>query len=366
MKKKKIAIFLPSLSDGGAEKVMVSLANNFASKFYSVDLLLVSQEGVYFNMLSDEVRLINLDKSRAIYVVPRILKYLKNERPDVLLSALTHTNVIALICKVLCLRKIRVVVSERSIISNSTLLSGNCLYLINKSILKLLYPLADSIIAISKGCAKDLVETLKISNKKIVVINNPLIKDSNININDSNEDKINLSLQHNNNLIIAVGRLKKVKNFPLLIKAFDIVRKTVPSSLIILGEGPERNNLEKLIKELHLEKSISLPGFVNNPIDYMKKSEVFVSSSSWEGFGNVIVEAMSVGLKIVSVDCPGGPREILEDGKWGKLVPLNNVSLLADAIKKIIDEEVKYDVKLRASHFNINDIADKYLQTFNI
>lgn len=372
MKKKKIAIFLPSLSDGGAEKVMVSLANNFVSKFYSVDLLLVSQEGVYFNMLSDEVRLINIDKSRAIYAVPRILKYLRNERPDVLLSALTHTNVIALICKVLCLRKIRVVVSERSIISNSTLLSGNRLYLINKYILKLLYPLADSIIAISKGCAKDLVKTLEISNKKIVVINNPLIKDSNININDSNEDKINLSLQHNNNnnkhkhLIIAVGRLKKVKNFPLLIKAFAIVRKTVPSSLIILGEGPERNNLEKLIKELHLEKSISLPGFVNNPIDYMKKSEVFVSSSSWEGFGNVIVEAMSVGLKIVSVDCPGGPREILEDGKWGKLVPLNNVSLLADAIKKIIDEDVKYDVKLRALQFNINVIADKYLQTFNI
>lgn len=369
MKKKKIAIFLPSLSDGGAEKVMVSLANNFVSKFYSVDLLLVSQQGVYFNMLSDEVRLINIDKSRAIYAVPRVLKYLRNERPDVLLSALTHTNVIALICKVLCLRKIRVVVSERSIISNSTLLSGNRLYLINKYILKLLYPLADSIIAISKGCAKDLVKTLEISNKKIVVINNPLIKDSNININDSNEDKINLSLQHNNkhkHLIIAVGRLKKVKNFPLLIKAFDIVRKTVPSSLIILGEGPERNNLEKLIKELHLEKSIFLPGFVNNPLDYMKKSEVFVSSSSWEGFGNVIVEAMSVGLKIVSVDCPGGPREILEDGKWGKLVPLNNVSSLADAIKKIIDEDVKYDVKLRASHFNINDIADKYLQTFNI
>ena len=367
MKKKKIAIFLPSLADGGAEKVMVSLANNFVSKFYNVDLLLVSQEGVYFNMLSDEVRLININKSRAIYAVPRILKYLRNERPDVLLSALTHTNVIALICKVLCLRKIRVIVSERSIISNGTMLSGNRLYLINKYILKLLYPLADSIIAISKGCAKDLVKTLKISDKKIVVINNPLIRDSNININDSNEDKINLSLQHDNkHLIIAVGRLKKVKNFPLLIKAFDIVRKTVPSSLIILGEGPERNNLEKLIRELHLEKSIYIPGFVNNPIDYMKKSEVFVSSSSWEGFGNVIVEAMSVGLKIVSVDCPGGPREILEDGKWGKLVPLNNVSLLADAIKKIINEDINYDVKKRASHFNINDIADKYLQTFNI
>ena len=192
MKKKKISILLPSLLGGGAEKVMVSLANHFISKSYSVDLLLVSQEGVYFNMLSDRVRLVDLNKSRALYAIPKIITYLRSERPDVLLSALTHTNIVALICKALCFIKIRVVVSERSIISNSALLSKNPLYLINKYILKLLYPLADSIIAISKGCANDLVKTLKISNKKIVVINNPLIKDSNININDSNEDKITL------------------------------------------------------------------------------------------------------------------------------------------------------------------------------
>lgn len=362
---KRISILLPSLGGGGAEKVMVALANNFVEKKYDVDILLVSNEGVYFDLLSTDVRVIDLNASRSLFAIPKLIRYIKKYKPNVLLSILTHTNIVALICKIIFQNKIKVIISERSILSKQIMISNSFLFKNIKFFLHFLYPLADSIIAISNGVAEDLIKTLKINKEKVKIIYNPLTYNYDI---DSNKvvDKNFFPFNNNNSIIISVGRLAKVKNHELLIMAFSLLRKRRNARLIILGEGPERPMLSNLIKTLHLDQDVFLLGFVDNPLDYMSKSDVFVLSSNWEGFGNVLVEAMSLGLKLVSTDCPSGPREILENGKWGKLVPVNNAELLAKAIDDILDENIIYDVKERAAHFSIEKIATKYLEVMKI
>jgi glycosyltransferase involved in cell wall biosynthesis len=168
--------------------------------------------------------------------------------------------------------------------------------------------------------------------------------------------------ENGNFIIIGIGRLKKLKNFSLLIKAFERINKTLPSSLVILGDGPERSNLQALIEDLNLFGKVHLTGFVENPSLFLRLSDIFVSASEWEGFGNVIVEAMNEGLKIVVCDCPGGPREILEDGLWGILVPPGNVSELVMSIERAIWDENIPDVKKRAKQFDLPTIANEYLK----
>lgn len=326
---------------------------------------------MYHKNILPEVKLIDLNVSRSLFAVPKLLRYLIQYRPDVLLSFLTHVNILALIVKFIHRDKIRTVVSERSVISKSLLTYNVFQRIIIRFLMKFFYPHADSIIAISNECANDLSKTINISTSKILVIYNPLIIDTNISKLNSLQELIYSNLvekkRNGNSLLVGIGRLKKVKNFELLIKAFAVVNKTIPSSLVILGEGPERNTLEKLIQDLNLVGKVHLIGFVDSPSIFLKISDVFVSTSSWEGFGNVILEAMNESLKIVISDCPGGPREILEDGLWGTIVPNNNnEDLLASEILKVIYENNNPKVKDRAMQFDLIKIADEYLKTFKL
>lgn len=367
---KRISILLPSLGSGGAEKVMVTLANYFVNNGYYVDLLLIKRDGVYFNRLSEKIRIIDLNSSRALFSIPKILRYLKNNSPDVLLSVLTHTNLIAILCKLLFYKKIRIVISERTILSNASKNSNRYLFRKVSLIVHLLYPKADSIIAISNGVKDDLIKFAKIDRRKIIVIYNPITFDDRFDscIDQVVENEIFAIKEFNDNIpvLISVGRLEKVKNYDVLIEAFNLLKQKRKIKLLILGEGIEQGNIKELITKYHLDSDVFLLGFKQNPIPYLINSDVFVLSSNWEGFGNVIVEAMSTGIKIVSTDCPSGPNEILENGKWGKLVPVNNAKLLAKAIDEIIDEKVVYDVKERAAFFSVEKIAKQYLNVLGV
>ena len=165
-------------------------------------------------------------------------------------------------------------------------------------------------------------------------------------------------------IIIAVGRLTKVKDFSTLIKAFSIVNKKIPCRLIILGEGELRNELNSLAKDLNILNLISMPGFVENPYKYMKNSRIFVSSSLWEGFPNGLVEAMACGLHIIATDCEGGSAEILENGKWGKLVPVKDEVSMANAIIECLQNASCFNVLDRANHFSTDKIISKYENIF--
>lgn len=229
--------------------------------------------------------------------------------------------------------------------------------------MKILYPMAKKVIANSIDTAKDISNYIKITEEKIVVINNPLVSErlyylSQKPIGDHHFCRLDRPL------IISIGRLVTQKNFNFLIESFLIVKKRIPSAnLIILGKGPLEYELKNLAIKLNLEDSVHFLGFIENPYNFLKASDVFVLSSLFEGFGNVLVEALSVGVPIVSTDCAGGPREILDNGLYGKLVPLGDKQFMADAIIDTINNKPKaLQLLNRSKNYGIKSITDKYLK----
>lgn len=359
--KKHIAVFLPSLSGGGAERVMVTLVNGFASRGIQVDLVLAKAEGPYLKNVVSGVRIVDLNASRILFSLPRLIRYLRNERPIAMLSGLSHANVIALMAKRLSWVNTRYIVSEHNTVSLSLPDRKSRFGRLIPRLVRWTYPWADGVVAVSEGVANDLAATMSFMRERMDVIYNPI---------DANtiQQLTNQPLEHpwflhgEPPVIIGVGRLVKAKNFAVLIKAFAQVRKTQPAHLVILGDGELRSDLEALTVELDLSEEVAMPGFVENPYSWMRNSAVFVLSSAWEGFGNVLVEAMACGIPVVSTDCPNGPAEILEDGLWGRLVPMDDKDALANAILQTLSEPKHPDVVLRASDFSVEKALDEYLK----
>jgi glycosyltransferase involved in cell wall biosynthesis len=354
-KNKKVSLFIPSLRGGGAEKMFINLANEFVERGIDVDLVLAQKEGPYLKDVSDKVDIVDLKSRRVLFSLFPLIKYLRKEKPSVVLSTLNHANIIILIAKIFSFSKAKIIIRIPNYFSIS---AENKI----KILAKIFYKRADKIIAISKGIKGDLISTLKIKENKIKVIYNPIFK-KNI-IQKSKEKNVHSWLKEKNiPIILGVGRLTEQKDFSTLIRAFYKLRKKREVKLIILGEGEKRKELEKLIKELKLENDVSMPGFVNNPYSYMKKADVFVLSSGWEGFGNVIVEAMTCGTSIVSTNCLSGPSEILSNGKYGKLVPVGNINKLTEAIEETLDNPIdKKILQKRAMDFSVGKITDEYLK----
>ncbi len=358
MRNNTIAIYLPSLQGGGAERAMATLANGFADRGYPVDLVLAKAEGPYLKDINGAVRIIDLKAQRTLTSLPGLVRYLRHKRPAAILSALTHANIIAVAARFLARVQTEVIISERSTFSISC---ANAEHLRGKMIGNLVhwvYPNADRIIAISHGVANDLIKSTGVPESLITVIYNPVVHTA-VNINDNTDHPWFTSGMPP--VVLGVGRLTPAKNFPLLLNAFSRVRAQRCSRLMILGEGELRPELEKLISKLGLQDSVSLPGFVTNPYAYMRRAAMFVLSSSWEGFGNVLVEAMACGTPVVSTHCQSGPSEILEDGKWGRLVPPDHVEALADAIIQTLDAPTHPDVGKRAADFRVEIAVNQYL-----
>jgi glycosyltransferase involved in cell wall biosynthesis len=340
---------------------MVILANSFSARGYPVDLVLARAEGPYLIKLSDYVRVIDLKASRVLYSLPGLVRYLKKERPAAMLSAMFHANIVALWSARLSRFGGQVVVSIRSTLSTSTKRSKSFKTKLLSPLTRLFYPGADSIIAVSRGAAFDLVKRCKISKDKVKVIYNPVVD---IKLYEMAQSPIvhPWFIKQSIPVILGVGRLTKAKNFNLLIKAFSLVLVKRNVRLVILGDGEERSSLERLIMELGLKEYVALLGFVDNPFQYMSRSRVFVLSSAWEGLPGVLIQAMACGAPVVSTDCPSGPREILENGKWGRLVPVADVKAMAEAIIATLDQQKYPDVRIRASDFGVEQAVEQYLQ----
>ena len=163
-------------------------------------------------------------------------------------------------------------------------------------------------------------------------------------------------------VIIAIGRLSEQKNFSLLLQSFAKVLESTKARLIIFGEGPLRSDLENLVKELNLQDAVLLPGVVANPYNYLNNADLFVLSSNYEGLPNALVEALACGCPVVSTDCQSGPREILDDGKYGILVEPSDVNGLARAILQSLNSENKLIPSTWLEQFTEDIIVNKYLK----
>jgi len=306
--------------------------------------------------------LIDFNQDRLINCVSNLLDYLRKEQPHVLLTAL-DTNVIAAWIKRWTNISTKTIVTVHNQLSIESRYGATIKRKLTAKFARWFYPWADKIVAVSKGVALDLVE-IGLPETKIKVIYNPIV-------DDELNRKISTDFQHpwfeedQPPVILGVGRLTEQKNFATLIKAFAHVHQHQGSRLMILGEGEERTQLESLVKELKIESDVSLFGFVDNPYMFMSKARLLVLSSVWEGFGNVLVEAMAAGTPVVSANCPSGPAEILADGEYGELVAVGDSDRLAQAIMKTLPKTIDPQIlKDRASKFSLQQATNEYLDLF--
>lgn len=360
---RKICFLTPNLEGGGAERVISILAKKFFTNGYKVDIIVAEKKGPYFNDIPNSIRVIDFNCKKIMLVLPQLIKYLKQETPDILFTSHIHVSTIASFAKVIAGVKTKLIIRQPTMLfpSQKKKSLSNTLRL---KIFLISLNFVNKIILTSEFMKKEFVKYSPKSIKKIEIIYNPIDisgieeKSCQLPFHDFFKESEKLPV------IIAAGRLTKVKDFSTLIKAFKIVNDNMSCRLIILGEGELREELCKLAKKLNIEDFISFPGFVNNPYKYMKASQVFVSSSLWEGFPNGLVEAMACNLNIVATSCEGGSAEILENGKWGKLVPVSDEIAMANAIIEVLQNSSCFNVSDRVNHFSIDKIIRKYEQTF--
>lgn len=359
----KISIISPSLNGGGAEKVAVNLANYYSSIGHEVDLVLFKKKGVYLNLVHSDVNIIDLNTSRSRYVVFKLRKYLKDNTNSCILSVIRDVNILIGISayglKIEC-----ITYREASTLSGMKKLP---LFqkLIYKYFMKISYLKAKNVIANSYDTKIDLINENIIKEDKIKVIGNPVLP---LDYKELLDKKCTNKwlLNKNYKTVVSVGRLHKLKNFTFLIECFaEVVKKINNARLVIIGAGNEKAKLQKKIEELNLNSFVQIEEFQENIFPFYHEATLFALSSQWEGFGNVLVEALSAGTPVVSTNCPGGPKMILKDGKYGKLVELNNKKAYIETLIFELEKENIFEKKEElieyAKKFSVQAIGDEYL-----
>lgn len=356
-----VALFLPSLDGGGAERVFVELANEFAASGLRVDFVLASARGPYLGEVSSRVRIVDFKVARVLSALPKLVRYLRSERPVAILSALDHANVIAVIASRMARTGTRCIISMRAVPTEIYPKDGSGGSRVLLRMMKIAYRFADAIIANSGAVALDLSKLLGIPIDAIHVLHNPLNLQR---IADQSREPVDHPWQAEGGppIILGVGSFVPRKDFATLVRAFAIVRARRECRLVILGDGPERDKLASLARQSGVADDLCLPGFVPNPYPWIRRASVFVSSSTTEGCPNALMQAMALGTPIVATNCVGGSAELLENGRWGRLVPVGAPGAMAEAIGAILDAPHHPNVRERAADFSHERIARKFLE----
>ena len=348
---------------------MVTLANGFARRGYRVDLVLASAAGPYLKDVSPDVRVVDLRAGRVIRALWPLVRYLRRERPVAMLSAMNHANVVAVLARRLAGVNTRLVVSERTTISSEARRASGWSARAVYALVPRLYRRADAIVAVSREAARDLEAFAGLAAGAVTPIYNPFDLARIARMAAESIPHPWFAPGQRRPVVLAVGRLVELKDFPTLLRAFAAVRQRRDARLLILGEGELRGELAGLAHSLGLgPDDFDMPGFVANPYAYLARAALFVLSSRWEGLPGVLIEAMACGTPVVSTDCPSGPREILEDGRWGALVPVGDGAALADAIEAALraPRAALPDVRQRARDFEQDRAIDAYLAALGL
>jgi glycosyltransferase involved in cell wall biosynthesis len=363
-----VALFLPSLRGGGAERVAVTLANGFAARGFTVDLVLASAEGPYLADVSPRVRVVDLRAGRVTRALWPLVRYWRRERPAAMLSFMNHANVVAVLAHRLAGRPGRLVVSERNHIGSEAGRARGIQQRLVYALVPWAYRQADGVTAVSEEAAADLERFASLPAGQVRAIYNPFDLER---INRlAQEPAPHPWLQPGERpVILAAGRLTEQKDFPTLLCAFTKMHRERPARLLILGEGKLRGEMEELVQQFGLtDDDVQLPGFAHNPYAYYARASLFVLSSRWEGLPGVLIEALACGAPVVATDCPSGPREILEDGRWGALVPVGDAQALAQAMLAALrtPSGQRPDVRQRARDFDQARAVDVYLDVLGL
>ncbi len=330
---RRLTLYLADLDGGGAERMMVAIANGMARRGVTVDLVVADPKGPYRDEVSSAVNLVDLGSAGVAKSLPALVRYLRRERPQALLTTLPHSSLIALAARSLAGTRTPVIVREANTPTRarqpweSRKMHG-VHWLMQRA-----YPFADGVIAVSAGVADALRTVVGLKAEAVRVLYNPIVTAELRAMADEVPDHPWLAGAEGQPVVLGVGSLTARKDFATLIAAFAEVRRARPCRLVILGEGPERANLQALAVELGVAEDLALPGFVPNPFGYMARADVYVLSSQLEGLPGTLVQAIACGCPPVATDCPSGPREVLEDGRLGPLVAVGDARGMAAAIE---------------------------------
>ena len=355
-----IAILLPDLRGGGAERVNIDLATEFVRAGHEVEFVLMRARGELLSEAQENFAIVDLATPRARDVPVALSRYLRRRQPDALLAAMWPLSVIAPLAQRLSRHRCNVVVSEHGVLSAQYRSWGGIHNAAMRFSMALGYRLADARVGVSGGVANDMSTLSKLNLRAFSVIHNPV---------PPRPEPDEATLQEADALwsgargrrVVTVGTMKPVKNHPLLLQAFAILDRQ-DARLLFVGDGSGRSELEGLAKQLGVADRVIFVGFQTDPTPFYATADLFVLSSNYEGFGNVIVEALSSVLPVVSTDCPSGPAEILENGRWGRLVPVGDASSLASAMDAALSAPTDPDaLKRRAADFAPEIAARQYL-----
>jgi glycosyltransferase involved in cell wall biosynthesis len=354
-----VAVFVPSLEAGGAERAAVNLCNGLASRGVAVDLVLVRAVGPLLSEVDPSVTVVDLGRRRVLTALLPLRRYLRRHRPGALLSEMDHSNVIAVWARDLARVRTRVVVIEQTTASVFLSHERSIRESLIARFMRRAYRRADGIIAVSEGVRRDLARFLEMSPERIDVAPNPIVTPR---LLEAREQPAHGWLNDGGEpVVVAVGRLVRAKDYPTLIRAMARVREQCGARLLILGEGTERPRLQALVSEIGLDGHVSMPGFVQNPAASVARSAAYVLSSRYEGLPSVVVEALPFGVPLIATDCPSGPREILHGGRYGRLVPVGDESALARGIIDALGGRIEPPSREAWAPFTVEAVTSRYL-----
>lgn len=356
MSQDSIAIYLTNMRIGGAQRVARNLCKGFLKKGYEVDLVLVEAVGGLLTQVPGEVTIVELNASRVLTSIRPLQAYLSTQQPEILYSMMTEPNLAAIAAHRLARSDTKLVLSEHNMLSRSAESIKD--KLVSAGVWGT-YTYADKVVVVSKGVRDDLLAHTRLTGDDIHVIYNPIDVEE---IYEQSADRVGHKWFDNDSLdvILAGGRHETQKGFDTLLSAFSRIEDP-DTRLMIFGDGPERSELQRQAASLGIDNRVHFPGFIKNPFAYMRSADVFVLSSTYEGFGLVLIEALACGCPVVSTDCESGPAEILNGGEYGLIVPVGDAMMLSNAIVQTLKDPIQSKtLRGRADDFDIPSITFEY------
>ena len=355
----RLAVLLPNLRGGGAEIAAVRLAEGFIGRGCEVEFVLLRRVGEWLGQVPAEATVVDLGIERFRSAFCPVVQYIRSRRPGAILASMWPLTSLAVCARQLARASARVVIADHTdYLGGQPLSVGRRLSL--SITMRYSYPKADAVVAVSRGVAQAVTQLSGLPMEEIGVIYNPVRFPT---VADEAPFVGGPAWQSQAVRLIAIGALKDEKQYPVLFRALARVRERVDARLLVLGEGPARRELEGLRSSLGLDAAIEMLGFIANPYPYLRRADLQVLSSNREGLPTVLIEALACGTPIVSTDCRSGPREILEGGRYGRLVPVGDSEALAAGILASLAEPHDREALIRRSHdFSIEKAADAYLK----
>jgi|AVFP01.1.fsa_nt_gi glycosyltransferase involved in cell wall biosynthesis len=359
---KHIAVFLSTSGHSGVDRLAKHLLPALGRRGYRVDLLKVRRHGPELNDDEPSVRVVDLGHRHTYACVPNLVRYLRREQPMLMLSDKDRVNRTALLARALAGVGTRLILRSGTTISIDLASRGILERWLQRTSIRLLYPYADRIIVPSLGAAEDMAQYTGLARRLIQVVPSPVVPES----------LFTATLpapQHHwfhepaIPLILGAGELGVRKDFETLLRGFARLRITRRCRLMIIGRGRERDRLLALAAQLGIAEDVELPGFVAKPYPYLANADLFAFTSRWEGLPLVLVEALALGTPVVATDCPSGPRETLQNGYYGRLIPVGDDLALADAMAATLDSPLPAEkLKEAARPYAIEAATDAYLK----